>query len=106
MTIREYVRRRERWLVIARRSMWVWFFVMFVPIMAFWPHLPKYLLLTLLAIYCVPLAMQLYLASTKCPRCGFDLRSKPMTKVWREASKDSCPHCGTSLDEPMVEAPK
>jgi ribosomal protein L37E len=98
-TIRDYLARRDRWIRISRIAAWVLMLVMFALVV--WdPSQHRYLRIGVFIVFCISIGAAGYLTTTtRCPRCGFDLRSKPATVNWREASKDRCPSCGVSLDE-------
>lgn len=100
-TIREYLTRRDRWIRGLRIASWVLLLVMFA--LVFWhPIHHRYLRIGALAILCIILgAHALVISTTRCPRCGFDLRSKAATARWKEVAKDQCPQCGVSLDESL-----
>jgi ribosomal protein S27AE len=101
-TIRDYLKRRDRWIRGWRIAGWVLMLVLFA--LVFWDRTEQHRSVRIGAfiVFCVALGAQGYLrTSTRCPRCGFDLRSKPATVNWLEVSKDRCPSCGVSLDESL-----
>jgi hypothetical protein len=101
-TIRDYLKRRDRWIRGWRIAGWVLMAVLFV--LVFWDRTEqhRYLRLGVFIVFFITIAVPGYLrSSTRCPRCGFDLRSKPATVKWLQVSKDRCPSCGISLDESL-----
>jgi hypothetical protein len=101
-TIREFLARRDRWIRAWRIAGAVLLLILF-PFLV-WARGQQHLYLRLGAFiaFCGFLGALVYLTvTTRCPRCGFDLRSKPATAHWLKIAKDHCPQCGVSLDESL-----
>ena len=98
-SIRHYLQRRDRWISTLRIAGWV--LLLALVALVFWDSRNhRYLRIGGFFAFCICLGATGYLSSgTRCPRCGFDLRSKAMTSKWAEVAKDRCPSCSVSLDE-------
>jgi hypothetical protein len=101
-SIRDYLKRRDRWIRGWRIAGWVLMAVL-IAVLAWDPHEQhRYMRLGAFIVFCITIGAVGYLGmTTRCPRCGFDLKSKPATVNWLEVSKDRCPSCGVSLDESL-----
>lgn len=92
MTIRDHVKRKYRWALVA------------VCVVAAIAALHPGMLWVAVAFVLANGVAILALWCTKCPRCATNLGSTALLigKPPRAGPVLQCPHCGVSLDEPMV----